>query len=154
MTEPKSTWNAFSVSLPSKILVTVDGSEESFAAARYAIEFAGKTRAELSVLHVMLLPEYVSEEVSHRLEKELGSRGESALQRVRQAAQGKNIVLHEKMLTTRKSVITTICDFAGNTGTGLIVMGTKGAGGVANLMLGNVATGVVREARCPVLVVR
>jgi nucleotide-binding universal stress UspA family protein len=153
----KSVWNAASpghVLLPKKILVTVDGSEESFAAALYAIEFAEKTKAELSVLHVMLLPEYLSEEVSNRLEKELGSRGESALRRVSQAARGRGIVLTDRMLTTTKSVISTICDFAASSGTGLIIIGTKGAGGVANLMLGNVATGVVREARCPVLVVR
>jgi universal stress protein family protein len=49
---------------------------------------------------------------------------------------------------------TTICELAARSGVGLIVMGTRGAGGVANLMLGNVATGVAREARCPVLVVR
>jgi nucleotide-binding universal stress UspA family protein len=89
MAEQKSIENALSsgpVYMPRKILVTVDGSEESFTAARYAIEFAEKVKAEVSVLHVMLLPEYLSEEVSHLLEKELGSRGESALKRVRQAA--------------------------------------------------------------------
>jgi nucleotide-binding universal stress UspA family protein len=58
------------------------------------------------------------------------------------------------MLTTTKSVVSTICDFAANNGVELIVMGDRGTGSVANLMLGNVATGVVREAHCPVLVVR
>ena len=140
--------------MPKILLVAVDGSDESVAAAQYAIELAVKMKAELSVLHVMLLPEYVTAEVSSRLESDLTSRGQLALNRVRQAAEGKNVVLSEKMLTTTKSVITTICDFAASKGAGLIIMGTKGAGGVANVMLGNVATGVVREARCPVLVVR
>ena len=49
------------VSLPKKMLVAVDGSEESLAAARYAIELAEKTKAELSAIHVILLPEYLSE---------------------------------------------------------------------------------------------
>ena len=92
--------------------------------------------------------------MSNRLEKELGLRGESALTRVRQAAQGRNVLVNEKMLTTTKSVVTMICDFAASSGSGLIIMGSRGVGGVANLMLGNVAIGVVREARCPVLVVR
>ncbi|HVH14854.1 MAG TPA: universal stress protein [Candidatus Angelobacter sp.] len=140
--------------MPKRLLVAVDGSEESVAAAQYAVELAVRMKAELSALHVMLLPEYVSDEVRNRLERELSSRGQSALKRVRLAAKGKNVVLSEKMLTTTKSVITTICDFAASDGAGLIIMGTKGAGGVANMMLGNVATGVVREARCPVLVVR
>ncbi len=51
MAEQSSTGNLVliaSVSLPKKILVPVDGSEESFAAARYAIELAEKMKAELS----------------------------------------------------------------------------------------------------------
>lgn len=143
-----------SVSLPKKILVGVDGSEESFAAANYAIDLAARLKAELSVLQVILVPEYVSEDVSNRLKKELGSRAESSMMRVRQAAHGKNIVVHEKVLTTTKSVVSTICEYASNEGSGLIIMGSSGAGGVVKLMLGTVAVGVAREARCPVLLVR
>ena len=140
--------------LPKKILVGVDGSDESLAAARYAIELAGRLKAELSVLHVIMVPEYVSEEVSNRLKKELGSRGESAMMQVRQAAQGSDVILHEKILSTTKPVVATICDFASNNGSELIIMGSSGAGGVARLMLGAVAVGVAREAPCPVLLVR
>ena len=143
-----------SASLPKKILVPVDDSEESFTAAQYAIELARKIGAELSVLHVILVPEYISEEVSTRLKNELGSRGELAVMRVRQAADGKGIVLRENLLTTTKSVVATICEFASSDRAGLIIMGRSGAGGVAKLMLGTVAMGVAREARCPVLLVR
>jgi nucleotide-binding universal stress UspA family protein len=142
------------VSLPKKILVGVDGSEESLAAARYAIELAGRLQAELSVLHVVMVPEYVSADVGNRLKKELVSRGESTMMRVREAAKGRDIVLREKMLTTTKSVIATFCEFASNDGSELVIMGSSGAGGVAKLMLGTVAVGVAREARCPVLLVR
>lgn len=140
--------------LPKKILVGVDGSEESLAAARYAIELAGRLKAELSVLHVIMVPQYVSEEVSNRLKKELGSRAESAMMKVRQAAQGSDVILREKILSTTKPVVAAICDFASNDGSELIIMGSSGAGGVARLMLGAVAVGVAREARCPVLLVR
>src|SRR5215469_1031124 len=78
-----------STPLPKKILVAVDGSDESLAAARFAIELAGKFRAELSTLHVILIPEYVSEEVRNRLKQDLGSRGELALKKVRESIQGK-----------------------------------------------------------------
>ena len=142
-----------SISLPKGFLVAVDGSEESLVAARYAIELAVKMRGELSVLHVILIPEYISEDVSARLKKDLTSRGERAIMKVRQAANGKNIHLHEKILTTSKSVVTTICEFATSNGTELIIVGRSGAGGVAKTMLGTVAVGVAREARCPVLLV-
>lgn len=135
-------------------MVTVDGSEEAFAAAQYAIKLAATVKAELSVLNVILLPEYVTEQVSNRLEKELHSRGESALTRVREAAQGQDIAINLESLTTRKNIVTTICEFANSHHMQLIVTGTRGASGVANLMLGSIATGVAREARCPVLLVR
>lgn len=142
-----------SVSLPRKFLVAVDGSEESLAAARYAVELAGRMSGELSVLHVILIPEYISEDVSTRLKKDLRTKGEQAIMKVRQAANGKNIHLHEKIVTTSKSVVTTICEFATNKGIELIIVGRGGAGGVAKMMLGTVAVGVAREAKCPVLLV-
>ena len=141
-------------SLPRKILVAIDGSEESLAAAEYAIDMAGRLDAELSVLHVILIPEYVSRDVSDRLSKELVSKGEAAVIRVRQAAKEKGLHPREKLLTTTKSVVTTICEFARDDDAGLIVMGASGAGGVATVMLGTVAVGVARESRCPVLLVR
>ena len=142
-----------SISLPRKFLVAVDGSEESLAAARYAIGLAGKMNGELSVLHVILIPEYISEDVSARLKKDLRTRGEQAIMKVRQAADGKNIHLLEKILTTSKSVVTTICEYATSNDTELVIVGRSGAGGVAKMMLGAVAVGVAREARCPVLLV-
>lgn len=42
---------------------------------------------------------------------------------------------------------------AAQTGAGLIVMGTHGRRGFQHLLLGSVAEGVMRHARCPVLVV-
>lgn len=142
-----------SISLPRKFLVAVDGSEESLAAARYAVELSGRMSGELSVLHVILIPEYISEDVSARLKKDMRTKGEQAIMKVRQVANGKNIHLHEKILTTSKSVVTTICEFATSNGMELIIVGRGGAGGVAKMMLGTVAVGVAREARCPVLLV-
>ncbi len=39
-------------------------------------------------------------------------------------------------------------------GTGLIVMGSRGLGGVKRALMGSVSDSVVRHAHCPVLVVR
>ena len=140
--------------MPEKILIAVDASDESLRAAEYAIAMAARLEAELSALHVVVIPEYVSADVRHRLEGELKLRGESALRRAREAAQAKAVPLHEQILTTTKSVVAAICTAAAHEGAGLIVLGTRGEGGVAKLMLGSVAAGVVREAPCPVLVVR
>ena len=140
--------------LPRKMLVAIDGSDESLAAANYGIEVARKFGAEIFALNVVLVPQYVSEDVSNRLKKELTSRGETALTKVRRAAEEKSVVVHHKIQTTTKSVVTTICETATNEGAGLIIMGTGGTGGVAKLLLGSTAIGVSREASCPVLLVR
>ena len=39
-------------------------------------------------------------------------------------------------------------------GTGLIVLGSRGLGGVKRALMGSVSDSVVRHAHCPVLVVR
>lgn len=141
-------------SIPKKLLVAVDGSEGSLAAARYAIELAMMMRAELYALHVVQIPEYVSADVKVRLEKELRSRGEVTLSKVRDLAVTRKLTTHERVITTSKSVVAAICQEAANRSIDLVVLGNNGGGGMAQLMLGSVAAGVVREASCPVLVVR
>jgi nucleotide-binding universal stress UspA family protein len=46
-----------------------------------------------------------------------------------------------------------ICEQANTHGADLIVMGSHGHGALYNLLIGSVTSGVLKEARCPVLVV-
>ena len=47
-----------------------------------------------------------------------------------------------------------IIDLGEEIGAGLIVMGSRGLGGVRRALMGSVSDSVVRHAHCPVLVVR
>ena len=47
-----------------------------------------------------------------------------------------------------------IVDLAEEIGAGLIVMGSRGLGGIRRALMGSVSDSVVRHAHCPVLVVR
>ncbi len=47
-----------------------------------------------------------------------------------------------------------IAAYAGDNGFDLIVMGTRGRGGFARLLIGSVAESVIRTAPCPVLTVK
>ena len=47
-----------------------------------------------------------------------------------------------------------ICSYAGEIGAKLIAVGTRGYGAVTALLLGSVSDAVIRQAPCPVLVVR
>ena len=51
-------------------------------------------------------------------------------------------------------VARTICDVAGELGVDAIVLGSHTRGGIGRLVVGSVSEHVVRNAPCPVLVVR
>ena len=140
--------------LARRILTAVDGSEESLRAARYAMELAELTGASVVAIHVILLPQKVSDAVQKRLKEDLASRGERALDGARQTAKDRGVGLEVKTLETNTSVVAAICETASDEKADLIVLGTRGTGGVAKLMLGSVAGGVANNARCPVLVIR
>ena len=140
--------------LPKKILVAVDGSEESARATELSISLAKATHADLLGLHIIHLPEYVSDETRTRMRDELAVKGEASLQGMVRIATAEGLKLTTRVLDTTDSVVNAICEFASGEGAELVVLGTRGTGGVAKLMLGSVAIGVARSAKCPVLVVR
>ena len=47
-----------------------------------------------------------------------------------------------------------IVGFAEDAGVGLIVIGSRGRGGIRRALMGSVSDSVVRHAHCPVMVVR
>jgi len=47
-----------------------------------------------------------------------------------------------------------IVHLAEDVGAGLIVMGSRGRGGIRRALMGSVSDSVIRHAHCPVLVVR
>ena len=47
-----------------------------------------------------------------------------------------------------------IVDLAEQIGVGLVVMGSRGLGGIRRALMGSVSDSVVRHAHCPVLVMR
>jgi nucleotide-binding universal stress UspA family protein len=140
--------------LPKRILTAVDGSSESLKAARYAIELAKVTGGSVVAINIILLPQYVPDDVLKKMKQDLMSKGESALEEARRLAGDQGVSLEGKTLETTSSVVGTICDSASRENADLIVIGTRGSGGVAKLMLGSVAGGVVKSAHCAVLVIR
>ncbi len=57
---------------------------------------------------------------------------------------------HLKIGGTVEEIVT----LAEETGAGLILLGSRGVGGVGRALMGSVSESVVRHAHCPVLVVR
>jgi nucleotide-binding universal stress UspA family protein len=122
------------------------------------VELADATDSELHVAHVGVVPiflqsypgtlgyygklyEQIEEQSKERLRKEsLGVK----------AAGGTVAGSHLRM----GKVALEIVALAEELGAGLIVMGSRGLGGVRRSLMGSVSDSVVRHAHCPVLVVR
>ena len=136
---------------PKKILVATDGSEPSLKAVAYAAKLAALSGSEIVALFVILIPQYTSQKTVESLTKELSSKSDEIMQQAKKAS---NLKLETEVIETDRSIVEAIVEFALKSNIDLIVLGTRGSAGIAKLMLGSVAAGVVNSAHCPVLAVR
>ncbi|WP_228281749.1 universal stress protein [Rubrobacter marinus] len=145
-----------------KILLAVDGSEESRAAADAAAEISEATAAELHLLFVMetaplnpyapyLGPE--AWEVSADVLEKRNEKMRAFLRREAERVEAKGIEVEEAHLTSGVPA-KEIVGAAEELGADLVVLGSRGLGAVKRALLGSVSDSVVCHAHCPVLVVR
>ncbi len=149
-----------SVSLPSKILVAVEGSEpslreSSMKAASYSLKLASVSGSELVAICVVQIPEYIEESTRVSLHEELFRKSEKTLAEVAHLASESKVRFSSKVLETSGGIAGAICNFSSKEGVDLIVLGTRAStSSLTKMMLGSVASGVASNADCPVLVVR
>lgn len=143
---------------PTKILLATDGSEEATLAARTAVDIAHKTNSELHVVYVgeeygypiYAVPEYeYARTIQENLEQEVRQLLDAEVEQVK-AAGGTVVGAHFGMGRPDEEIV----KLAEEIGAGLIVMGSRGRGGVRRSLMGSVSDSVVRHAHCPVMVVR
>ena len=153
---------------PTKVLLATDGSGEAGLATLTAADLARKTGSELNVILVldgaptaMLYPEATDPEgVEQRdpiLEEEFERRSEqrgrevldAEVERARSAG-GTVEQAHLAMGEPAREIV----HLAEDLGAGLIVVGSRGRGGMRRALMGSVSDAVVRHAHCPVMVVR
>ncbi len=140
------------------ILVPIDGSECSLDAAKYATRIAKNENAQLFCIHVMTNIPYGYTDSPPAIEeyfKDIEEKVQSWFDEVRDMAKTEGISkLKTENFTDVKSVIRSIIDYANSRNVDLIVIGTRGRTGLKRLLMGSVANGVIRHARCSVLLVR
>lgn len=147
-------------SLPKKILVAVEGSEpslreSSMRAADYALMLAKEGGAEFVAVCVVQIPEYIEDNTRAILRKELFSKSEKTLAEIGQSAAGAGVKFSSSTMETSGSISAAICKLAEKEGADLIILGTRtDTPSLTKMMLGSVASGVVGNAGCSVLVVR
>ncbi|HSL00603.1 MAG TPA: universal stress protein [Rubrobacteraceae bacterium] len=140
---------------PARILLATDGSPHAELAALTAVDLAESTGSRLHVVAVArTFDPAVYEVYAEAAREDIRSEAQQILEeqvRKIEAAGGTVTVAHLKMGERRDEAIVHLAE---EIGAGLIVMGSRGFGGLKRALLGNVADSVVRHAHCPVMVVR
>ncbi|CAA9460412.1 MAG: Universal stress protein family [uncultured Rubrobacteraceae bacterium] len=142
--------------LSGKILLATDGSEDAAVATLAAIDIANRSGSELHVVHAFeFVPprEYIS--VALRVHSPFTSQrhGRHLLEEQAELIVEAGGEIAETHLCIGSPVDQILC-VAEELDAGLIVMGSRGLGGVKRILMGSVSEGVIHHARCPVLVVR
>ena len=142
---------------PTKILLATDGSEEAELAATTAAELAKSTDSELDVIYVLEvepwhLPQRELVQNPHRYEdlKEESRRIRDRQVEKIEASGGSVSNAHLAIGNPADQIVA----YAQDQGAGLIVMGSRGLGGIRRALMGSVSDAVVRHAHCPVMIVR
>ena len=153
---------------PTRILLASDGSSEAELATRTGVDLAKMSDSELHVIYVLdvtpsalLYPEATDPEgiemtdpiLEEDLERRSEQRGrellDAVVERVRSAG-GTVTQAHLTMGDAAREIV----HLAEDLEAGLVVMGSRGHGGIRRALMGSVSDSVVRHAHCPVLVVR
>ncbi|HUT28048.1 MAG TPA: universal stress protein [Methanomassiliicoccales archaeon] len=135
------------------ILIPTDGSSNSRSAIEHGLEIAKLSNAEVTTLSVIDVGD-----VSSTLQGMNPAPHGSVQAEVADAAVGEASAMAEKAGVKMKvevrmgSPALDIIEMSGKFD--LIVMGTQGRTGLPHLLIGSVAEKVVREAKCPVLVIK
>jgi nucleotide-binding universal stress UspA family protein len=137
-----------------KIVVGVDGSEEAQAALRWAFDEAQLRQAELDVVHAWTYPYQGPRtgvtEPRDLMELDAAKALEQAMARLRAERPGDDVALHAHVREGNPADVLV----QESKGADLLVVGSRGRGGFASLLLGSVSTAVTHHAACPVVVVR
>jgi len=157
------------MSLFEKILVPLDGSEHSFRALETAAQLAKRFGGKITLIHVysvtvrpVIMPEPTTlthpgipvmtpAEVSKVVEATRKA-GASILADSEQRVKAEEIQVES--ILVEGNVVQEIIKTAKEGKFDLIVMGARGISKIREILLGSVSDGVIRNAHCPVLVVK
>jgi len=138
-------------------LLATDGSPHAELAATTAVDLAESTGSKLHVVVVgrtfsqAVYELYTDTEAGREaLRREAQEILDEQVRKIEEAG-GTVAIAHLKFGERRDEAIVHLAE---DIGAGLIVIGSRGFGGLRRALLGNVADSVVRHAHCPVVVVR
>ena len=139
---------------PTKILLATDGSRDAELARTTAEDMANSTDPEVHV--VTVAPGYPSYDIRNpAVVEQLRKQAQDILnEQVEKIEQSGGKVAEKHLRIAERYRAQQIVQVAEEIWAGLIVMGSRGLGGVRRALIGSVSDSVVRHAHCPVMVVR
>lgn len=139
----------------SKILVPIDGSDNSFRALDAALLLSEKLGAKVTAVHVMEdvpVLHIESEKLLRKLLEDYKKENQLILTKCSEIANNKGIKIETKLLQGNPSSV--IIDYCENEKQDIIIMGSRGMGKFKELVLGSVSNKVLHHSSCPVMIVR
>jgi nucleotide-binding universal stress UspA family protein len=144
---------------PTRILLASDGSREAQLATTTAADLANSTNSEL---HLITVPDstYHTHELKSHYEtyeeaiKAVKGETQKVLDEQVQKVEEAGGAVKEAHPRIDERPDQAIIHLAEELDVGLIVMGSRGLGGVRRALMGSVSDSVVRHAHCPVMIVR
>lgn len=139
----------------SKILVPVDGSDNSLRALDQAIFLSKSTGASVTALHVIENPPTVYVESQKLLNDLLANyRAESAkvLDKCEQIAEKSGVKI--EAVIAEGDAASNITGYAHKEGFDLVIIGSRGLGRFKEMVLGSVSNKVLHHTKCSVLIVK
>ena len=136
-----------------RIVVGVDASSYSIAVVERAVELSRALRAELEVVHVFEMPFVYDLGAAVDVEQMRSAEAEAVWSAVRPVLDDADDVSITRTDLTGGSA-RMLVHRAAETEADLIVVGNRGRGDLASLVLGSTSHGVIHTAPCDVFIVR
>jgi nucleotide-binding universal stress UspA family protein len=135
------------------IVVAYDSSNLSKKALNKAIELAKENASKLDVVHVYQIPAYVTSQPYYVIptQEELEKAAESVTNEIQELIKH---VPNSNSILIYGQAAKSILDYANNQKCDLIVMGSRGLGGLEEFVLGSVSHNVAQHSKVPVLIIK
>ena len=138
-----------------KILVPVDGSDNSYKALEAALVLSEKLGSNISVVNVMEqvpITHIESEKLLSELLEAYKKENQEILSKCSDIAHQKGITIKTVLLQGNPASV--ILDYSKKENFDLVIMGSRGMGKFKELILGSVSSKIVHHSPCAIMIIR
>ena len=138
-----------------KILVPVDGSDNSYKALEAALVLSEKLGSNISVVKVMEqvpITHIESEKLLNELLEAYKKENQEILSKCSDIARQKGIAIKTVLLQGNPAPV--ILDYSKKENFDLVIMGSRGMGKFKELILGSVSSKIVHHSPCAIMIIK